>query len=189
MFRVVAAIVAAGVAAAAPASAATAAAWAVEAEGRSLTWSVRFENRRMEGEFGDFSAVIAFDPADLAGSHVTVTVEIDSVVAETPAITTEVQNPTWFDVEAYPTAIFAADTFRALGDDAYEADGTLTIRDIAQPVTLPFTFAIDGDRAEIAGGVTIDRLDFGVGQGDWAIDDVVGFEIAIDFSLSTSRAD
>ena len=189
MSRLVAAIVTAGLVASTTAPAAVAAEWTVDEDSRSLTWSVRFEQRQMEGEFADFSAAITFDPADLAGSHVSVTVTIPSVATETPEFTAEMQKPDWFDAETFPTASFEATIFRSLGDDAYEADGTLTIRDQAQPVTLPFTFAIDGDRAEIAGALTIDRLDFGVGQGDWQIDDVIGFDVAIAFSLSATRAD
>ena len=172
-----------------PVAGAAASTWTVGSEQRALTWSVRFEHRQLEGRFTDFTAEIDFDPADLAGSHVTVTVDIASLETETPEIAGETQNPDWFDVESFPTAVFEADTFRAVGGDAYEADGTLTIRGSAQPVTLPFTFAIDGDTAAIAGGLTIDRLDYGVGQGDWAIDDVVGFEVAIAFELAAARAD
>jgi polyisoprenoid-binding protein YceI len=182
-------VAAAAALAALTAAEAAATEWSADPDTGSLTWSVRFEDRQLAGEFAAFTPEIVFDPADLAGSHVTVTVDIGSVATETPEVTAETLKPDWFDAEAFPTAVFEAATFRALGGDAYEADGTLTIRDIAQPVTLPFTFAIDGDTAAIAGGVSIDRLDHGVGQGDWAIDDIVGFEVEIGFTLAATRAD
>ncbi|MEZ5670325.1 MAG: YceI family protein [Alphaproteobacteria bacterium] len=161
--------------------------WTVDPADRSLAWTVSFSEKPLEGRFGAFEAEIAFDPADLAGSRVTVTVQIASIEADTPEKTEELVKPEWFDAAAFPTATFAAETFRALGGDAYEADGTLTIRDRSRPVTLPFTFAIDGDSARIAGGLSVNRIDYDVGQGDWAIDDIVGFDVAIAFTLAATR--
>lgn len=159
--------------------------WTVQ-EG-TLGWTVPFSGNPLPGRFESFEADIAFSPDDLAGSAVTVTVEIGSVAMDNPEQQAELLKPDWFDAEAFPTGTFAAESFRALGGDAYEADGTLTIRDTSSPLTLPFSFAIDGDVAEIVGETTINRLDYGVGQGDWSIDDIVGFPVTISFALTARR--
>jgi polyisoprenoid-binding protein YceI len=159
--------------------------WAVE-EG-TLDWTVPFSGNPLPGSFESFDADILFSPEDLEGSAVTVTVEIGSASMANPDQQSELLKPDWFDADAFPTATFVAETFRAVGGDAYEAEGTLTIRDRSNPLVLPFTFVIEGDQAHIAGETTINRLDYGVGQGDWAIDDVVGFPVTISFELTAAR--
>lgn len=46
----------------------------------------------------------------------------------------------------------------------FAVDGTLTLRGIGKPVTRPFTLAIDGNAAHMAGRVQPIRTDFGAGQ-------------------------
>jgi len=73
----------------------------------------------------------------------------------------------------------------AKGAGKFEARGRLTIRDVTRDVLLPFTFtpAADGQHATLAGGTTIRRLDFGVGQGEWTDTTWVGNEVKIRFEL------
>jgi polyisoprenoid-binding protein YceI len=168
---------------AAPAAAADR--WAVSAG--ELGWTVPFSGNPLPGSFESFTSDITFSPDDLAGSAVTVTVQIASAHMDNPEQQAELVKPDWFNADAFPTATFTASTFRSVGGDAYEADGTLTIRDVSRQITLPFTFAIDGDQAHITGGTTVSRIDYGVGQGDWAIDDVIGFPVTISFDLTATR--
>jgi polyisoprenoid-binding protein YceI len=51
-----------------------------------------------------------------------------------------------------------------LGDNRYEADGTLTIKGISRDITLPFTLDIAGDTATMRGEVALQRGDFNVGD-------------------------
>ena len=186
MLRILAGMFAAPVALSA-AGALAADTWTVDPDSATLTWTVPFSGNALPGQFNDFTTDIAFSPDDLAGSAVTVTVQIVSVATENEEQAAELPKPEWFDAETWPTATFAAESFRHVDGDDYEAGGTLTIRDVSNPVTLPFTFAIDGDSAQITGGLTINRVDYGVGQGDWAIDDVVGFPVEITFNLAATR--
>ena len=82
-------------------------------------------------------------------------------------------------------------TFSAVQAGArFEAQGKLTIRDVTRPVRLPFTFVVaaDGRTARLSGGTTIQRLDFGVGQGEWNDTTWVGNAVDIHFDLALTRA-
>ena len=65
----------------------------------------------------------------------------------------------------------------AVGDGQYEARGTLTLRDHSLPVVLPFTLALEGAPGErlatAEGSMTINRTDYGVGQGMFADTSVI----------------
>jgi len=55
------------------------------------------------------------------------------------------------------------------------------------PVEMPFTLDIEGDTARASGGLTVDRREFGIGEG--AQDPgQLGFEVEVFFDLVAQRA-
>ena len=62
--------------------------------------------------------------------------------------------------------------------DALRLVGTLSLRGVSKPVTLTFTWT-PGDKPVLAGKATVKRLEFGVGEGDWADTDLLPNEIAV----------
>ena len=69
----------------------------------------------------------------------------------------------WLNTGRFPTARFTSDTITLLEDCSYSADGTLTLIDVSQPLTLPFTLTIEDDHASAQASVVFDRMDFGIG--------------------------
>ena len=79
--------------------------------------------------------------------------------------------------------------------DRYEARGKLTLRDVTRDAVLPFTLAIVDDpaqpgrqRATARGRLIIKRLDYGVGQNEWAGTGQVANEVTIDLNVVAGRA-
>ncbi|WP_248304679.1 YceI family protein [Breoghania sp. L-A4] len=70
----------------------------------------------------------------------------------------------WFNAGAFPKATFEAQDVIDTGNGAYEAIGTLTIKDIAMPMVLPFTLTIDGDTATASGTAEVLRGDYAIGK-------------------------
>lgn len=77
---------------------------------------------------------------------------------------------------------------RKVGDGSYAADGTLTLRGVSKPLTLPFTLEISCDTAHAKGHLDLTRDAFGVGQGPWATGQWVALEVGIDFDLVALRS-
>ncbi len=142
--------------------------WVVRKRASSLGFHTAWSQGAVDGHFGTWDAAIRFDPAALASSSVKVTIDMASAATGAPDTQNALPGTDWFDVAAHPTATFAATRFRHLGGDRYEALGRLTIRGVARPLTLPFTLAIAGDVATMTGTARIDRVAFGVGQGEWS---------------------
>src|SRR3546814_6834918 len=82
----------------------------------------------------------------------------------------------WFDVASHPQALFTASRFEKLGNNRYAAYGQLKMRGRAVSVTLPFTLAISGGEADVAGRLVIDRTRWGIGTADNMANDQVGKE-------------
>jgi polyisoprenoid-binding protein YceI len=63
----------------------------------------------------------------------------------------------------------------------------LTLRGITRPLTLPFTLAIAGDRARMRASLPLNRLAFGVGQGDWSRTDALPAVVNVAIAVTASR--
>ena len=76
---------------------------------------------------------------------------------------------------------------RSRGGNQYEARGRLTIKGQSRDVDLPFTLSIDGNRASMRGQTTIDRRDYGIGNGGTG-DDLISREVTITVRVDADRA-
>ena len=89
----------------------------------------------------------------------------------------------FFAIQANRNAVFRAERFRKTGADRYVAQGTLRLKGVTAPLSLPFTLRIDGDNATMQGSATIDRLAYKIGEGEFSstaeIPAAVGLEIAL----------
>ena len=143
----------------------------------------------VEGEFKDFSTNIKFNPDKLYESKITVEVVTASVFADYDEVVKNLLSKDWLATIDFPKAIFTSKTIsRMPNSDNYYADGTLKLRDKTLPVTLNFQVQFSGDKNAIAKGyVTILRSDFGVGQGQWAKDDVVKNEVRVEFRVVAEK--
>lgn len=161
--------------------------WSVDRANSSLTFAGVQTGKSFEGSFGDFEASIAFDPANLAESKVTVVVATASAKTGDRQRDDAMPGADWFSAKAYPKAIFESSEIVSTGVDAYEARGKLTIRGVSQDVALPFSLSISGERAVADGAVTLVRTDFGVGQGEFATGQWVGLEVTVAFHIEADR--
>ncbi|MFP3383127.1 cytochrome b/b6 domain-containing protein [Tritonibacter sp. SIMBA_163] len=141
----------------------------------------------VSGSFADWSANITFAEPDAPGpaGNVEVTIAIPSLTLG--SVTDQAMGADYFDAEAYPSAVFAADIVQIEGT-SYEAQGTLTIRDQSVPTTLPFTLEIEGDTATMSGRTEVNRLDFNVGTGTQD-EGTLGFGVDITVELTATRAE
>ncbi|MGC1301409.1 MAG: YceI family protein [Caulobacteraceae bacterium] len=174
--------------AALPATAAPAPTWNVDKAASHLGFSSAMNGQAFNGGFGRWDAQIAFDPNNLAASHVTAVIDMAS--AKTGDQSRDEAMPTgdWFSVKAFPRATFTTRKINAAGPGHYIAVGDLTIRNITRPVSLPFSLAIAGETAKMNGALPIDRSVFGVGQGQWKGGDTVDLKVQINVTITAKRA-
>ncbi|KAI6244262.1 cytochrome b [Aphelenchoides fujianensis] len=161
-------------------------AWAVQ-KGSSLTFSATWSGNAIEGRFNRWTADILFSPEALDRSKLTVGVDMASAVTGDAQRDESLPSGDFFDTAEHPKATFTASKFRKTGEGKYVADGTLDLRGVKKPLSLPFTLKIDGDTATARGVTTLDRTVFGVGQGEWASTDQIAAGVKVSFSLTAKR--
>jgi cytochrome b561/polyisoprenoid-binding protein YceI len=136
------------------------------------------------GQFDDWTAQISFD-ADTAAEvkgHVEVEVAIGSLQLGT--VSAQAMGADYFNVDTFPTARFSADIFAV--EQGYEARGTLQIKALTLPLTLPFTLDLQGDSAQMSGGVDLDRRSYEIGQ-NMTDPKQLGFGVTIAVDLTAKK--
>lgn len=158
--------------------------WAVQ-EG-TVAFTIRQMGADVTGQFSTWTADITFDPGVTEGPAGHVTAQIDLASLTLGSVTTQALSADFLDVAAHPTARFEADILPA--GAGYEAQGTLTLRGVTAPLTLPFTLEIADGTARMQGETGIDRRTFAIGaaQTDEA---TVGFEARVTVALTAIRRD
>jgi len=143
----------------------------------------------VEGRFNDFTADIRFDPDHLDQSSITVEVATNSVSAADDEVVKNLKTKDWLSTEIFPKAVFTCKKLtRMPTSDNYYADGTLTLHGKTLPVVLNFQMEhFDGKNALATGYVTLHRMDFNIGQGEWAHDDVIKNEVRVEFRIAAER--
>jgi polyisoprenoid-binding protein YceI len=164
-----------------------AAEWTVDPAHSALTFSGTQTGSPFQGHFTRWTAQIEFDPDHPHEGHAMVTIDMASAVTGDKQRDEALPQSDWFDVKKYPQAVFKADLFQPKGGKAYEALGSLTIRDATHSTTLPFTLETSGNNAHAVGKLEIRRGDYGVGQGMWSGSPWVGQEVTIAVDLTASR--
>ena len=137
-----------------------------EQAGSSLKFTASYEGESFTGRFEQFDAAIRFDPANLADSRFDVRIALASAQTDNEERDDALMEPEFFDAKAKPEARYEANRFTKLKDGRWRADGTLTLRGVKKAVPLVFSWTA-GPRPVLVGEAVVNRLDFGVGTGEW----------------------
>ena len=126
--------------------------------------------------------MLDFDPAQPATGRLEVTVETASIDSQDVERDEILRGPEFFAVAKHPQAKFHAARFERAGD-GWRANGELTIRGVTKPVPVTFTLVPAGAATVMKGSASLKRLDFGLGQGEWASTEWVGDAVDVRFEL------
>jgi polyisoprenoid-binding protein YceI len=157
--------------------------WSMQPKQSTLTFVGTQAGAQFEGQFDKFTADIRFDPADLAGSRFDVSIDLASVNSRDSERDDTIRGPDLFAVKQFPQARYVAEKFTAKGGGKYAATGKLTLRNVTREVPLEFTFERKDQGAWLKGTAQLNRLDFGVGQGEWQDTEAVANRVQVRFAL------
>ena len=145
--------------------------------------SVKFELRQagapFRGAFQRFGGELC-----LAGervTHIAVWLEPASVDTGLPEIDEGLKEKEFFDVRNHPRIAFAG-----AGEQSV-ARGVLEIRGKRRETEVPFRLGGSGERHTLTGSFTLDRLEYGIGTGEWADTRWLGAEVRVDFNAALGR--
>lgn len=164
-----------------PASAAT---WSIDHDRSTLGFEAQVFGSAVPGTFGEWTAQIVFDEDALETSMVSVVIRMDSADTGDGTRDGSLKGSEWFAVEEHPEATLASTAFRQTDDGGFEMDADLTMRGTTNSITLPFTLTEDADGMVAQGSVTVNRTDYGIGQGDYVSGSTVGLDVVISIDIA-----
>ena len=135
-----------------------------------------------KGVFHKFTANVDFAPDTLASSRIDVQIDMNSVDSMDKDRDATIRGKDVFDVAHNPAAHYVTKSITKTAA-GFSAAGALTLRGVTKDVPIEFQFVPGAAGAKLSGSAKLNRLDFGVGQGDWKSTDTVGNAVKINFSL------
>ncbi len=150
----------------------------------------------VRGQFMDFTGDVIFDPENPGQSRFDFIIQVDSIDTKVGKRDTHLRSPDFFDVARYPIITFKSSKVSKAADNKFIVEGLLTIKDVTRDLALEFVY--HGQRENplkkgetVAGldtGLTIDRLEYHVGDGKFYKMGVVDKYINILFTLELLRS-
>jgi polyisoprenoid-binding protein YceI len=147
-------------------------------KGSTLGFTGTFQGESFEGRFSRFEAQIRYDSTNIESSLFDVTVDLASVSTGDADRDDMLPDAEFFDVSQFPKAHFVTRQFRQSGDQVI-AEGTLTMKGVSKPVDLAVEFESRDAGGTLDISTSIERLDFGVGSGEYADTSTIGNEVKI----------
>lgn len=161
--------------------------WAIIPDISKLQFQAVLYNAPFTGEFKDFGGTIIFDPADLANAKADITIGMSKVETGDDDRDSNITGADWFNAQQFPSARYVTTKFEHAEGNNYVAIGDLTIRGQTMPVVIPFTLDIENNTAHMRGEVTLDRTNFGVGQGQWADESTVKHDVKVMIDIKAAQ--
>jgi len=169
--------------------------WNIDRSHTNVTFNIRHFFTPVVGKFKTHTIDLNFDPDNLAASKVNVEIDITSVDTGNSNRDNHLQSGDFFESEVHPKMTFASSSITKTGDNTYVMAGELKIKDVAKQVEIPFTLLGVQDHptrentlvAGFESSFTLNRLEYGVGSGNWVSTAVVSDELTVNLFLSVNR--
>lgn len=138
------------------------------------------------GSFQKFSGEVHYT-GDVTTSHVTITMDTDSLTTDTPDLTKHLKTADFFDVAKYPQAKFESTAIKA-GDKgaSHTITGNLTLHGATKSITFPATIAAAADAITVDSTFTINRKDFGINYAG-AADNLIRDDVVLTLKIKATK--
>jgi polyisoprenoid-binding protein YceI len=142
------------------------------------------------GSFNDFEASLDFDPENIESASLEVVIDTASLDVDLPEFEEELRGDNWFDVAAFPQAIFRTTRYiEAIDGDSFIFEGDLTLLGTTAPVSLEVNFHGGGRNfltrsytVGFSGSAIFNRSDFGLDRfTSFGVGDEIELEIHVEF--------
>ena len=169
--------------------------WQIDKAHSNIYFDVKHTFVTVRGQFEEFSGTVRFDPENKDASGVEFEVRVPSINTNIDKRDKHLRSPDFFNAAKFPVMRFKSSTIRQIEDNKYIMDGDLTCKGVSKKVSVPFTYLGMKDnplkKAQTVAGFeaafSINRLDYNVGNGQFASMGVVGETVRILVALEVLK--
>lgn len=123
---------------------------------------------KVRGSFNEFEGSISVNGDEPSESSASVTIKTASIDTRNEQRDGHLRTNDFLDIETYPEITFRSTGIKQTGDETFDVEGDLTIKDVTKSVTIPFelggsaTDPFGNVRIGFEGTLAIERKDYNV---------------------------
>ena len=148
-----------------------------------ITFQVKQSGVPIDGRFRRFEVQLALDPKAPQSGTVAITVDTGSATVGFAESDVELARAPWFNSAKFPRAVFQSSAIKALGGGRFQAIGKLDLKGISHDLVVPVTIVQNRAQSTASGELIVKRLDFRVGENEWADLSLVANDVRVRFKL------
>ena len=141
------------------------------------------------GSFIESTVSAVLDRNALENSSLLAVVKTAGATSDNPQVQSSLPGSDWFDVKAFPEALFESTRITVNDTGEFAITGQLTIKGISTEVNFPMSVTEENGQQFATGKFTIDRRDYAIGMKSQRTDENVGFDVIIHFHFELSSDD
>ena len=153
------------------------------AAGSEIGFTTKQMGVPVDGKFSRFSAQITLDPKKPESGSVAFSIDTGSARFGSAELDAEVPKATWLNVPKFPQATFQSSAIKGAGPDKFDVTGKLNIKGSVRDVVVPVQVTQAAGNSTASGSFTIKRLEFKVGEAEWADTSMLANDIVVRFKL------
>ena len=138
----------------------------------------------VDGRFKKFDAQVSLDPRKPETGAVAISIDTGSASIGVPETDAEMPKPTWFNVAKFPQATFKSTAIKGLGNGKFEVTGKIDIKGTTRDLMVPVQITQSGGTSTATGSFVLKRLEFKIGEAEWADTTVVANDVTVKFKLA-----
>ncbi|MEP7056540.1 MAG: YceI family protein [Caldimonas sp.] len=148
-----------------------------------ITFQIKQSGVPIDGRFRKFDAQLALDPKAPQTGSVTISVDTGSATVGFAESDAELPRAPWFDSAKFPRAVFQSSAIKPLGGGRLQVAGRLDLKGAANELSVPVTIVRSGTLSTASGEFVVKRLDFKIGEKEWADLSLVANDVRVRFKL------
>ena len=148
-----------------------------------ITFQIKQSGVPVEGRFRKFDAQLALDPRAPQGGRVTISIDTASASVGFAESDAELPRQPWFNAGKFPQATFQSNAIQGSGSGRFQVAGKLAMKGATQDLVVPVTIVQAGAVSTASGEFTIRRLDYKIGENEWADVSLIANDVRVKFKL------
>jgi polyisoprenoid-binding protein YceI len=141
-------------------------------------YSIKFSASGANGIFRDLKGDVVFDENNPSASKFNVVIAVSSINTGNGLKNTHAKGDKWFDASKFPEIKFTSTSVTKTGS-GFTAKGELEMHGVKKEISLPFTFAPNGNGGTFNANFEVNRNDFGIGKPGGTVDDVIKLAVSV----------
>jgi len=169
--------------------------WEIDEDHTNFYFRVTHIYSDVIGRFNDYKGQVLFDPKNPEQSSMSFEIEVKSIDTGIRKRDRHLRSEDFLDASEFPLITFVSTSLVKMDETTFELTGDLTIKDVTNQISFPLSYAGTMDHplvkntevAGFSGEITINRLDYGVGDGKYYEMRVVDKDVTILLSTEVMR--